>query len=114
MNTKSFEEVDDDRGPGPVQGPVAESCKNAEVAALKKQVQRLQKKLSSKVNKVSDVPASALRVEPYRPAQNSQRQYKPRGSDDSVCYWCGENGHFATKCQNAENQSNVIQNLIQS
>lgn len=115
MNTKSFEEVDDDRGPGPVvHGPVAESCENAEVAALKKQVQRLQKKMSSKVTKVSDAPASALRVEPSRPAPNSQRSHKPRGSDDSICYRCGENGHFATKCQNAENQNKVIQKLIQS
>ena len=63
---------------------MAESFENAEVAALKKQVKSLQKKMSSKVNKVSDVRASALRVEPYR----------PRGSDDSVYYRCGEFSAF--------------------
>ena len=115
MNTNSFEEVDDAKGPGSVvQGPVAENCENAEVAALKKQVQRLQKKMSSKVTKVFDAPASALRVEPSRSAQNSRKPNQPREPDGSICYRCGENGHFATKCPNAENQSKVIQKLIQS
>ncbi|KAJ8375794.1 hypothetical protein SKAU_G00063740 [Synaphobranchus kaupii] len=116
MNTKPHQDVADDKGPGPVaQGPVAESCENAEVAALKKQVKRLQMKMSSKRAKISDTPANALRVEPARPAQNGQKPYKYyRDSEESICYRCGENGHFATKCQNAENQNKVIQKLIRS
>ncbi|KAK0148988.1 hypothetical protein N1851_010595 [Merluccius polli] len=71
--------------------------------------------MSTKGAKVSDSPASALRVEPSTTAPNNQKPYKAtRASDVSICYRCGEQGHFANKCQNAENQSKVIQKLIQS
>ncbi|KAJ8385584.1 hypothetical protein AAFF_G00184460 [Aldrovandia affinis] len=47
MTTKPPQEVANDKGPGPVaQGPVAESCENAEIAALKKQIKRLQRKIT--------------------------------------------------------------------
>uniref|UniRef100_A0A3Q3JSN3 CCHC-type domain-containing protein n=1 Tax=Monopterus albus TaxID=43700 RepID=A0A3Q3JSN3_MONAL len=35
-------------------------------------------------------------------------------SKKNICYRCGENGHFADKCQNPENQSKVIRSLIQA
>ena len=115
MTAGTVEEEPDDNGPGSVvQGPAVESCDNAEVVALKKQVQRLQKKMSSKVTRVAEAPARALRVQPSRPAERYQKPNKPREFEDSICYRCGEQGHFANKCQNEENQSRVIQKLIQS
>ncbi|KAJ8399616.1 hypothetical protein AAFF_G00410270 [Aldrovandia affinis] len=107
MTTKPPQEVANDKGPGPVaQGPVAESCENAEIAALKKQVNRLQRKMSAKGAKDIDTPANALRVEPSRSAQSGQKPYKPYGdTEESICYRCGGNGHFANK---------VIQQLIRS
>ena len=116
MTTKSPQDIANDKGPGPVaKGPMAESCENAEIAALKKQVKRLQRKISAKGDNDSDIPASALRVEPSRPTQGGRKPYKPYGDTEaSICYRCGENGHFANKCQNAENQNKVIQQLIRS
>ncbi|KAJ8390645.1 hypothetical protein AAFF_G00102510 [Aldrovandia affinis] len=106
MTTKPSPEVANDKGPGPVtQGPVTESCENAEIAALKKQVNRLQRKMSTKGAKDTDAPVNALRVEPSRSAQSEQKPYKPyRDPEESICYRCGGNGHFANKCQNEENQ----------
>lgn len=83
------------------------------MAALKKQVRRLENKLSRGTT-VSDSPANALRVQPSKPVQNSQKPQRTKVGEDSFCYRCGESGHFANKCQNAENQSKVIQKLIQS
>ncbi|XP_076830977.1 uncharacterized protein LOC143476602 [Brachyhypopomus gauderio] len=114
MNTKPCQGVsDDDKGFIPVPVSVAESSGNTEVAALKKQVRRLQNKLT-KSDKDSHSPANALRVQPSRPAHNGQKPQKVKASDGCICYRCGEQGHFANKCQNAENQSKVIQKLIQS
>lgn len=115
LSVKPCHEGGDSKGPGlAIPGPAVESKESADMVALKKQIQRLQKKVSSKGAKDSEEVTSALRVGPYRPAQN---RWKPKPSsnvNDSFCYRCGEAGHFSNKCQNAENQSKVIQKLIQS
>uniref|UniRef100_A0A672F8S9 CCHC-type domain-containing protein n=1 Tax=Salarias fasciatus TaxID=181472 RepID=A0A672F8S9_SALFA len=38
----------------------------------------------------------------------------PTESDERFCYRCGENGHMAGKCNRPENQSKVIQRLLQA
>lgn len=35
-------------------------------------------------------------------------------ADEHFCYRCGENGHYAGKCRNPENQAKVIKKLIQA
>lgn len=116
MKSTSRPEVDSDPGPNPeALGLGPESCEDPEIAALKKQVKRLQKKVATTTAKSPDTPANALHVEPSRSAKGKTQVAKfSRASDDSICYRCGENGHYANKCQNAENQSKVIQKLIQS
>ncbi|XP_013856006.1 paraneoplastic antigen Ma1 homolog, partial [Austrofundulus limnaeus] len=55
MKTKPLKPVDHDKESFPShQSPKIESCENAEIVALKKQVQRLQKKVSSKTAKDYD------------------------------------------------------------
>ncbi|KAK0137368.1 hypothetical protein N1851_026432 [Merluccius polli] len=53
--------------------------------------------MSTKGAKVSDSPASALRVEPSTTAPNNQKPYKAtRASDVSICYRCGNKGTSPT------------------
>lgn len=113
VTTKPGQEVSDDAPV--VQAPLAVSGENAEVTALKKQVRRLQNKMLTKGAQASDAPAKALRLEPSKTVHTRQKLRPPTGrSGENFCYRCGECGHFANKCQNDENQSKVIQKLIQS
>lgn len=53
------------------------------------------------------MPQSQLPV-----ASSPQRLFKV--PDEHFCYRCGENGHYASKCPNPENQAKVIKKLIQA
>ncbi|XP_052469911.1 uncharacterized protein LOC128026690 [Carassius gibelio] len=88
-----------------------ESCPDPEVTALKKQVKRLQQKVQSKK------PIASVASLPVETSRNFPGTYKPTTYSDSeeyYCYRCGESGHFAAKCRNAENQAKVVRRLIQS
>lgn len=54
-----------------------------------------------------------MSVETVRPVRQRPQAFRSN-SDENFCYRCGENGHFAVRCPNAENQSKVIQKLMQS
>ncbi|XP_063075269.1 uncharacterized protein LOC134465509 [Engraulis encrasicolus] len=86
-----------------------ESCHDSEITALKKQLKRLQQKVT---NKVPETQTAAAAVDASAVATSRQGSFK--SSDENFCYRCGENGHFAAKCQNPENQSKVIKRLIQA
>lgn len=94
--------------------PVTETCVDTEVAALKKQVKKLQNQLTSRKPRESDAPAAALKIEPIRQARSGVRQQTFSDSDGNFCYRCGETGHFSAKCRNPENQGKVIQKLIRT
>ncbi|KAI7813567.1 hypothetical protein IRJ41_020632 [Triplophysa rosa] len=79
---------------------------DTELVALKKQVKRLQQKNSNKEAK-SDVASSKVEV-------SSRPPHSQISPEEQFCYRCGENGHFAAKCPNPENQGKVIRRLIQS
>lgn len=82
----------------------------AEITALKKQVRRLQNKLNNKMtDNGSSVTVSAVEA----PKQAFSPPRRP-ANDDNFCYRCGGNGHFATKCQNPEDQTKVIKRLVQA
>ncbi|KAK0141196.1 hypothetical protein N1851_021789 [Merluccius polli] len=87
------------------------SCSaESEIAALKKQMKRLQQQVS---NKVAEPPVAVSAVNTSRPvASPPQRSFKV--SEEHFCYRCGETGHFAGKCQSPENQAKVIKRLIQA
>lgn len=83
------------------------------MSALKKQVKQLQNKLTNRLAISTENPAAVMTVETVRPVR--PRPPGPRTkSDENFCYRCGENGYFASKCANAENQNKVIQKFIQS
>ncbi len=88
-----------------------EISNESEVAVLRKQVNDLQKQLTGQKLKTSESPTSVLRVESSRQAPSDRRQ-SYNDSDGNFCYRCGESGHYSVKCQNAENQAQVIQKLI--
>ena len=114
MSTKSRPAGADDKGSGPaVQGSLKEQSESSEVAALKKQMKQLQKKVGKKP-RGPDEPAHAMRVQSAEHAHSRQRANKSHRDSDNFCYRCGENGHFATKCDNAENPNAVISKLIHS
>ena len=83
--------------------------REAEVTALKKQVQRLQQQLDNKITE-QEPSVSVSAVEPRR------TDNPPRRSpvEEQFCYRCGEDGHFAAKCPNSANQGKVIRKLIQA
>ncbi|XP_056870192.1 uncharacterized protein LOC130514555 [Takifugu flavidus] len=83
---------------------------DSEVAALKKQLKHLQQKFN---NKVAEPRASVSAVNALKPvASPPQRSFKVPG--EHFCYRCGENGHYAGRCRNPENQAKVIKRLIQA
>lgn len=93
-----------------VSSSAATSSSDSEVAALKKQLKHLQQKFT---NKIAAPRASVSAVKASKPVASSPpRSFKV--PDEHFCYRCGENGHYAGKCQNRENQSKVIKRLIQA
>lgn len=85
MKTNPLKPVDSDKLSLPItQGPETESFEHAEIVALKKQVQRLQNKVSSKTAKDSDIPANVLRVESPKTAQSKQKYHQPNKNTDVV------------------------------
>lgn len=109
MTSKSSIGVEEDTGADSKR----EQSQDPEVAALKKQVRQLQNKLANRLVRPTENSAAAMSVETVRPVR--QKPQVPRSnSDENFCYQCGENGHFAVKCPNTENQSKVFQKLIQS
>ncbi|KAK2904105.1 hypothetical protein Q8A73_010762 [Channa argus] len=99
----------------PVPPSAGENDQDSELRALQKQVKRLQLKLSKKVttadSPVSPAIASTVEVAP-KVVNLPTRTSRP--SEEQFCYRCGENGHFAARCHNQENQSKVIKRLIQA
>lgn len=88
-----------------------ENQQECQLTALKKQVKRLQQKLSKTDNAV--YPNKDFTVEATSRVVNTPtRLSKP--AEEQFCYRCGENGHFVAKCQNEENHSKVIKKLIQA
>lgn len=96
----------------PVQS--GECSDTQELAALKKQVRRLQNKVAQKgtppepsvhLTSVAAVEATSTTRTPNRNRPSLEEQF---------CYSCGEKGHFVAKCQNPENQNKVIRKLIQT
>lgn len=98
-----------------VSSPSLERSQDAELAALKKQVKRLQKKLNNKASESDASPnaAAVSAMEASKPVSSTPGR-TPRDSEENFCYRCGGNGHYASKCQNSENQSKVIKRLIQA
>lgn len=86
---------------------------DSEVAALKKQVKRLQQKLNNKKTNIADTPAVVMTVEASCPDHKTPRRSR-NDTDEYFCYKCGEPGHIAGRCRNVENKGKVIQKLIQS
>uniref|UniRef100_A0A8C4SXU3 CCHC-type domain-containing protein n=1 Tax=Erpetoichthys calabaricus TaxID=27687 RepID=A0A8C4SXU3_ERPCA len=84
-----------------------------ELCTLQKQVKRLQIQLNKKMTPVdsSANPTTVAAVE-VSPTVVSSPTRISRLVEKQFCYWCGENGHFANKCNNQENQSKVIKRLI--
>nr|XP_057906640.1 uncharacterized protein LOC131104002 [Doryrhamphus excisus]XP_057906648.1 uncharacterized protein LOC131104002 [Doryrhamphus excisus] len=90
--------------------PSPENRQDPELAALKKELKRMKQKVMNKVTE----PGTAVSVstmEATKQVHNSPKRV-PKG--ENFCYRCGENGHFATKCGNTENQAKVIKKLIQA
>ncbi|XP_055011546.1 paraneoplastic antigen Ma1 homolog [Boleophthalmus pectinirostris] len=78
-----------------------------EVQALRKQVKHLQQKVNSKtIRRQSSGPTTVMAV-------NSPVKTAPE-TEERFCYRCGENGHLAGKCSRPENQTKVIQRLLQA
>uniref|UniRef100_A0A672F765 CCHC-type domain-containing protein n=1 Tax=Salarias fasciatus TaxID=181472 RepID=A0A672F765_SALFA len=76
-----------------------ERCPDSEMTVLKKEVKRLQQKVTQKV---TEPRATVAAVDVSKPVASSP-QRSSKGSDEHFCYRCGENGHYASKCQNPEN-----------
>lgn len=83
---------------------------NAEVLALKAQVEQLQKQLS-----VLSVGASSPNTQEFLVSRGSVAPIRSAGksSDGFFCYNCGGDGHIASKCEHAANSGLVIQKLLQ-
>lgn len=88
----------------------SERSTDSELTALRQEVKRLQQRVTQKV---SEPQAAVSAVNAPKPVASSS-QRSPKSSDEYFCYRCGENGHFAVKCQNPENQAKVIKRFIQA
>ncbi|KAJ8348558.1 hypothetical protein SKAU_G00271470 [Synaphobranchus kaupii] len=89
-----------------------ENRQDSELAALKKQLKRLKQKANNKMTE-PDAAVAVSTMEASKQFSNSPKR-APKRSEENFCYRCGENGHFATKCQGPENQAKVIKKLIQA
>lgn len=85
---------------------VPETNADPEVIALRKQLKQLQQKVNSRLPQSSTPSPTVMTV-------NTQNRQGAE-TEERFCYRCGENGHMAGKCKNPENQSKVIQRLIQA
>ncbi|XP_057684821.1 uncharacterized protein LOC130911119 [Corythoichthys intestinalis] len=94
----------------PVNAKDSDSNADREVAALKKELKRLQQKVS---NKVLEPQVAVSSVKMSQPA-STYPQRQQQSSEERFCYKCGEGGHFAAKCPNSENKAKVIKKLIQA
>lgn len=72
----------------------SENSSDKEIAAVKKELKRLQQKFTTKV---AEPPAAVAAVNMAKPAARSPRQ-SFKGSEEYFCYRYGETGHFAVKC----------------
>ncbi|CAI5671484.1 unnamed protein product [Oreochromis niloticus] len=92
----------------------SEHSDTKELAALKKQVKRLQQKVAQR----GTAPDSSLKLATVAAVEANSKTRTPYQNrtplGEQFCYRCGENGHFVSKCQNPENQSKVIRKLIQT
>lgn len=108
--SKPAQEMQAGHDRNPPKAAHSDCSSESEVAALKKQLKHLQQKFT---NKVAEPRASVSAVNASKPvATTPQRSFKV--PDEHFCYRCGENGHYAGKCSNAENQAKVIKKLIQA
>ncbi|CAL9702059.1 unnamed protein product [Knipowitschia caucasica] len=73
-----------------------------ELAALKKQVKRLQHKVEQKDDapELSEKPARVKKVDVSPKTSTPNRNRQPL--DEQFCYRCGEQGHYAAKCHNPD------------
>lgn len=111
-----------------VESPVApitdtETSHDPEVIALRKQVRQLTQKMNSKTFTAVAASSAVMTVGSTSPAPSTSpvpntlpapNTLTRRSTDtaDYICYRCGENGHIASKCTNAENPSKVIHKVI--
>ncbi|KAK7889282.1 hypothetical protein WMY93_024842 [Mugilogobius chulae] len=112
---KSSEAPEKSYCPPPVSTPQSsEPSDTHELAALKKQVKRLQQKVAQRdgAPESSAKPATVKAVEATPKSHPPNRNRQPL--DEQFCYRCGEKGHFVAKCRNPENQGKVIRKLIQT
>lgn len=108
--SKPAQEMQAGHDRNPPKAAHSDCSSESEVVALKKQLKHLQQKFT---NKVAEPRASVSAVNASKPvATTPQRSFKV--PDEHFCYRCGENGHYAGKCSNAENQAKVIKKLIQA
>lgn len=86
-----------------------------ELAALKKQVKRLQQKVSQHDanQEILVTPTTATMLEDKHKTNSPPNRNRPQ-LEELFCYRCGEKGHFIAKCRNPENQNKVIRKLIQT
>uniref|UniRef100_A0A673HFG7 Uncharacterized protein n=1 Tax=Sinocyclocheilus rhinocerous TaxID=307959 RepID=A0A673HFG7_9TELE len=84
-------------------------CQNpldAELITLKKQVKRLQQKVSNRETE-ADVTVSKVEV-------SSKKRQPQNPSEEQFCYRCEENGYLASRRPNPENLNKVITRQIHS
>lgn len=79
-----------------------------EVQALKKQVKHLQQKMNSKTKNRQNTTSPTTVMAVNTPTKQNET------TEERFCYRCGETGHLANKCNRPENQSKVIQRLLQA
>ncbi|KAG1926671.1 interleukin-1 receptor accessory protein-like 1-A [Pimephales promelas] len=101
-------ERDDDKSK--TEARPSENPLNAEVLALKAQVEQLQKQLS-----VLSIGASSQNTPEFLVGRGSIAPIRSAGksSDGFFCYNCGGDGHIASRCEHAANSALVIQKLLQ-
>ena len=74
--------------------------------ALRKEMKWLQTKFTHKAAN-QETATAVSKVEASKYDSRSPRG-PPTVAEENFCYRCGENGHYAGKCQNSENQANCI------